>query len=340
MIRARVGSAPLQSAACIVLALLAIRCEADQPASRSSVGPSADETWWTGPLLASAAAALPAHGVVIESYAFNSVIRSRFAESGRSRPVGRSESSGSLTELFYGATNALTVGLVGRFGRVRMSEDTGPAHVHLGDFTVQAQYQLAEQSRDSPATISLVLGETLPTARFDRLTRSDDGLGAGAYTTTLAVYSQRLLVMPSGRPLRSRLNFSYSLSNQVNMQDVSIYGTANGFRGRARPGSVTEVDWAAEYSITRHWVGAVDIDYLHGASTAIAGVYMPAPITGIGSASVDERLGSTTTISFAPAIEYNLSADLGVIAGVIIPVAGRNASSAPTATLAVNISLN
>ena len=337
--RGRIYLASLRSGACMMFVFGALRCPADQPASRSSVGPAADEVWWTGPLLASAAAALPVRGVTIESYVFDSVVKTRFDNSGDSRPVDRSESSGSLTEFFYGATDALTLGLIARFGRVRMSDDTHVSRIGLGDCTVQGQYELARQSVNAPATISLVLAETLPTARFDRLSdRPADGLGTGSHTTTLALYSQRLIVMPSERPLRSRLNVSYSFSSRVQIQDVSIYGTADGFRGEAKPGPVIEFDWAAEYSVSRHWVTAMDIDYLHGASTPISGIKARVSFAGESSAIAENRLGSTTTLSLAPAIEYNLSGDLGIIAGIVIPIRGRNASSALTPTLALNIS--
>jgi hypothetical protein len=337
--RGRIYLASLRSAACMMFVLGASRCPADQPASRSSVGPAADEVWWTGPLLASAAAALPERGVTIESYVFDSVVKTRFDNSGDKRPVDRSESSGSLTEFFYGATDALTLGLIGRLGRLRMSEDTQASRIGLGDFTVQGQYELARQSAKTPATISLVLAETLPTGRFDRLSdRPADGLGTGAHTTTLALYSQRLFILPSERPLRSRLNVSYSFSSRVEIQDASIYGTADGFRGEAKPGPVIEVDWAAEYSVSRHWVSAMDIDYLHGASTPIRGINARGSFAGESGTTVESRLSSTTTLSLAPAIEYNLSGDFGIIAGIVIPVRGRNASSALTPTLAFNIS--
>jgi hypothetical protein len=324
----------------LILTAFSLGCEADQVTSRNTVGPASDETWWTGPLLASAAAALPAHGLVIESYAFDSVVRSRFDGLGNNHPSDRSESSGSLTEMFYGVTSAFTLGMIGRIGRLRMSDDTRPSYIGLGDFTLQMQYQFAQQSENSPATISLVLGETLPTGRFDRLGRSDEGLGVGAYTTTFALYSQRLFLTPSERPLRSRLNISYSFSHSIDIRDASIYSTVDGFRGQAKPGSVIEVDWAGEYSASRHWVGAVDLDYLHGAPTAVSGHLIRRPFAGEDYASIETRLSPTTTFSVAPAIEYNLSADLGIIAGVIIPIRGRNASSALTPTLAINISFN
>ena len=78
-------------------------------------------------------------------------------------------------------------------------------------------------------TSSLVLQQTLPTGKYDRLgTRLSDGLGAGAYTTSLAVHSQYYLWMPNGRILRTRLNVAYALSDSVDIADTSVYGTRAG----------------------------------------------------------------------------------------------------------------
>jgi hypothetical protein len=50
--------------------------------------------------------------------------------------------------------------------------------------------------------MSFIVSETFPTGKFDRLgNRMGDGLGTGAYATTLALYTQRLSWTPTGRLL-------------------------------------------------------------------------------------------------------------------------------------------
>ncbi len=86
--------------------------------------------------------------------------------------------------------------------------------------------------------MSFVVQQTLPTGKYDRLGEHvNDGNGSGAYTTTLALYSQYYAWMPNGRILRSRLNVSYALSSDADIEDVSVYGTNAGFRGTASPGT-------------------------------------------------------------------------------------------------------
>jgi len=69
-------------------------------------------------------------------------------------------------------------------------------------------------------------------------------LGTGAYSTTLALYSQYFFWMPNGRILRTRLDLSYSISGSASVRDVSVYGTGEGFKGRARPGNTAVINAA------------------------------------------------------------------------------------------------
>jgi hypothetical protein len=96
--------------------------------------------------------------------------------------------------------------------------------------------------------------ETLPTGEYDRLgDRPSDGLGSGAFTTTIALYTQSYLWMPNGRILRFRFNVIPAFSRSVNVEDASVYGTTTGFRGYAQPGRSIFLDAAGEYSLTRQW---------------------------------------------------------------------------------------
>ena len=152
-------------------------------------------------------------------------------------------------------------------------EGRGSSKVGVGDLTVQAQYGLTRFQEGSwIPTTAFVLQETLPTGKYDRLgDRPADGLGAGTYSTNLALYSQYFFWMPNGRILRTRFDVSYSISGSAGVRDVSVYGTEEGFRGRARPGNVTVVNAAGEYSVTRNWVLAMDVVYEHDGSTHVYG---------------------------------------------------------------------
>src|SRR5260370_39606447 len=101
----------------------------------------------------------------------------------------------------------------------------------MGDRILQTQYRLTKFRVGSwIPTTSVAVQETLPTGKHDRLgDRPSDGLGSGAYTTTLALYSQTYFWMPNGRILRMRFNVLEGVSNNGKVEDVSGYGTGASF---------------------------------------------------------------------------------------------------------------
>jgi hypothetical protein len=143
--------------------------------------------------------------------------------------------------------------------------------------------------------------------------------------------------MPNGRIMRTRLNLSYAISDWASVEEVSVYGTGQGFRGRARPGRAFIVDSAWEYSMTRNWVLALDVVYEHDSSTTLSG-FDPAPAgSGAPPTRVQRRFGSSEVFTLAPAVEYNWNSQIGVIVGTVFTIAGRNASATLVPVMALNM---
>jgi len=303
-----------------------------------------EDAWWTGPMLAASAATLPAGHVLLEPYLFDEISNGHF-DSGGARHSGPYEHDlGSLTYMLYGLTDRLTAGLLPRFMYNEPAGAPNSSSVGFGDLTLQAGYGLTQyQDGRSVPAIAAVLQETLPTGRYDRLARASDGFGAGAYTTALALYSQDYFWMPNGRILRARLDLTYDISASVDVRDLSVYGTGNGFAGRAWPGNGFTADASAEYSLTRRWVLALDVVYQRNASTTVSGSVsggMPAAAGSASGASPFQSVsGSSWSIGFAPAVEYNFSSRVGVLLGLRIIEIGRNTTASLTPAVAVNMVL-
>ncbi|WP_395681422.1 transporter [Dokdonella sp.] len=265
---------------------------------------SLDDAWWTGPVVANSPAPLPLGHFYVESYLFD--VRS-----------DGGDGFGSQTYLLYGLTDRWTVGLRPSFGYTRPVGGSPSAHVGVGDLALHAHYALTtlDPGSGTPA-IALAIEESLPIGRHDRLDRASNGFGNGAYVTTLAVYAQQVFWLPNGRILRGRINIGGSLSSRAPVHDLSVYGTSAGFDGTARPGASVSFDNAWEYSITRNWVLAADFYYRHDAPTSVR------------DASGTRRTGTFDTFALVPAVEYNWSPRIGVIAGArYIPARGHNARS-------------
>ncbi len=284
---------------------------------------SLEDAWWTGPIIANSAVTLPQGHYLIEPYLYDVI-------------SDDAESFGSLTFMLYGATDALTVGLVPVFGYNKGGGDTRSAGPAVADSSVLLQYRLRQYQEGSwlPA-VSLQLQHTLPTGKYDQLDPgSADGFGGGAHGTLLQLNTQTYFWMPTGRILRMRLNLGVTHSREAKLRDVSVYGTPEGFRGHVRPGDSWNVNAAWEYSLTRNWVLALDLAYRHSDSTRVSGV--------VGDGAQDPtptplrfESGSSEAWFLAPAVEYNFSPRFGIIVGARL-IRGRNTTNSVTPVVAFN----
>jgi hypothetical protein len=313
--------------ACALATLAAPATAGEAAGGREAVG----QAWWTGPLLAPSANTLPQGHILFEPYVYDVIADGRFDASGARRSAPRAQTVGSQSYLNYGLFDGFTVGLIPRFGYAEPSLAPHSSGLQAGDLTLQAQYQLTRYREGAllPA-LSLNLQETLPTGRWDRLDRLSDGFGAGDFQTAAALYAQTYFWAPNGRIVRARLDLTYSVSGSAAVEGMSVYGTSAGFRGRAAPGDSATADLAFEYSATRNWVLALDLWFERDADTKVVGRYPGGP--GFRADS-----GASKAFYLAPAVEYNFTAAVGLIAGARLEPAGRNAGATLTPVAALNL---
>jgi Putative MetA-pathway of phenol degradation len=299
---------------------------------------SLEDAWWTGPMLAANAATLPQGHMLLEPYLYDLISNGHFDAAGGRHTGPYEHDVGLQGYALYGVTDRLTAGIIPRFSYEEPAGAANSSHIGVGDLTLQAGYGLTQfQPGQRTPAISVVVQETVPTGRYDRLERPSDGLGAGAWTSALALYSQDYFWMPNGRILRARLDLTYALSASVGLRDQSVYGTANGFHGRAYPGAGFTADAAAEYSLTRNWVLALDVLYQRNASTRVSGSLLQGASAEPALLDFQSNSGWSYSIAFAPAIEYNWSSRIGTLLGVRIIEIGRNTAASLTPAVALNM---
>lgn len=291
----------------------------------SVVRQSLDDAWWTGLMLAPWAATLPRGHFLIELYLYDVA-------------GAHSNGFGSLTHVNCGFIDRATVELILSAGFNKVSNVPSSSGIGLRDLTLQTQYWLTKfhEGRWIPTT-SVALQETLPTGKYDRLgDRPSDGLGSGAFATTLAFYWQTYFWLPNDRILGMRFNVSAAFSSNVNVEDVGVYGTEAGFRGHAEPGRSFLVDSSWEYSLTRRWVLALDVTYRHKANTRAIGYDVPNRNSVQNSSEIQTDSGSSEVFGFAPAIEYGRKSNLGLLLGTRMILAGHRMTASITPALAIN----
>ncbi len=293
------------------------------PSPAPSQRQSLDDAWWTGPLLAPAAGTLPRGHLLVEPYVYDVMQYGSYDRNGALLAAQHQNGFGNLTYIIYGLVNRLSVGLIPTFGYTNVSSGPSSSNIGMGDLGVTAQYRLTPDTWLAKA--SLAIQETFPTGAYENLGGDpNNGFGSGAYNTKVSLYTQTLAWMPNGRILRLRLNLSQSFSSSASVYGVSVYGTGANFAGSVFPGATSTIDAAGEYSITSNWVLATDLVYGYSGNTRLT------------SASATTNLGTSESYAFAPAVEYNWNANVGLIGGVRLFPAGRNTSASVTPVFAIN----
>lgn len=272
------------------------------------------DAWWTGPMLAASANTLPRGHAYFEPYVYDV-------------QTPNTNAYGSLTYLLYGVTDRFTFGLMPTFGYTAVSNAPSGSGMAVGDTTVIAQYGLTRfhAGNAMPAT-AIALEESIPTGKYDELGgRPSNGIGGGAYTTSIGLYVQDYFWLRNRRIFRTRLNVLQSFSRRVAVSGVSVFGTSATFHGYAYPGSSFYVDASGEYSATRNWVPALDVAYRYSGNTNVASV--------LGTAT---NSGVSAEYQFAPAIEYSWASNWGVLLGTRFTLRGRNVTPSTTPAIAIS----
>jgi hypothetical protein len=268
---------------------------------------------WTGPLLASNAEALPKGHVYTEPYFFDGI-------------SGGDHHPGTSGFYQYGLLDNWTVGMQPFFSWGMQQHNR---EIAMGDFKLLSQVRLNHftPERRSPS-IAVVTNLVLPTGKYDRLGALKSGHGSGAFAPELGINVQQYFLLGNGRLLRGRINVLRQFPIQTDVRDRSVYGTALGFRGHARPGAKSTLILGAEYSLTREWVLAFDVE---------ADAWGKTRVRGHDGAGAPVRLTSPSSwnVGFAPAVEYNWSDRSGAIFGVWIVPKGHNTASSVTPAIAV-----
>jgi hypothetical protein len=273
-----------------------------------------DDAWWTGPMLAASANTLPRGHAYFEPYVYDV-------------QTPNTNAYGSLTYLLYGITDRFTFGFTPTFGYTAVSNAPSGSGIGVGDTTFIAQYGLTRFRIDRAfPTTAIVLQEAIPTGRYDNLgNRPADGIGGGAYTTSIGLYIQDFFWLPNRRIFRARLDTLQSFSQKVAVSGVSVFGTDARFHGYAYPGSSFYVDAAGEYSATRNWVPALDVTYRYTANTAV--------VSNLGTTA---NSGVSAEYAVAPAIEYNWTPAWGVLLGTRFILKGHNVTPSTTPAIAIS----
>jgi len=310
----------------LALGLIAVSAHAD-------TGVSAEpDVRFTGPL-ATGGPPLPKGLANVEPYLINTQVRGVYDEHGDRHHVdGVPDSWTLLVPVGYGLTDRVGVGAT--FSANDASTVSGNRKWELCDTSVSASYLLASSDKNN-ASLTAGIRQNLPTGQADRLHRRGlaEATGSGASTTQLSISGQAYFL--AERNLRGRFNVGWRLPGaHASLDSDSAYGTPEGFRGRAALHAASQASVGLEYSFTPEWVVATDVIYEQDRGTHVRGV-----VTSPDNerSAYDRELPSSWRMSIAPAVEYNFTDRIGLIAGAQVSLDGRNSAAIFAPQVAVNM---
>jgi hypothetical protein len=301
-------------------------------ASAQSVGDAAQNQWFTGSLVAPSPALSKAGVFAIEPYAVYTANTGVYDNDWGHHSVPNDlNQAQSVTVLKYGLTDELSIQALPSLS-YQWNDQTTSRGVGVDDLPVELEYRLknGDIKTGSPSA-TIDLGMTFPTGAYERLHSPLDGVGTGAYLAKEGLLLESLFDTWGDHAMRLRLfGAAYEPLANVSVRDVSAYGTDQGFQGRATPGFSAQSGFAVEYGLDQRWVLALDLVQNYADGFVLNG-------TSTASGAVHTSGGSSTSFALAPAIEYNWSGNLGIIAGVEFSIAGRNTSSYIVPQVAVSM---
>ena len=287
--------------------------ETPQDATAERYRAAMKDARWTGPLLASNANTLPEGHIYTEPYFFDSI-------------SGGDHHPGSSGFYQYGLMDNWTVGVQPFF-----SWGTQPDNrdIAIGDFKLLSQVRVSNFTPDHRVpSVAIVTNLVLPTGKHDRLRAGKQGHGSGSFAPEIGINVQQIFLLDNGRLLRARLNLLHQFPLRHDVSGRSVYGTGSDFRGHARPGAKTTLIAGAEYSLTKEWVLAFDVEADAWGRTRVKGRNGDGPV-------FTQKSPKSWNVGFAPAVEYNWSDRAGVILGVWIVPKGHNTASSVTPAIAI-----
>lgn len=295
--------------------------------------PNEDSPWLTGPLLTPSSHSIPQGSINIEPYLFV------FGDNGTYDKEWKVHS----TDTFYTVNLQLPiqVGLSKRVDfqivpQVLYQRFKGQSATRFGDFSAGFDFQVLHETQN-PWQVAIKFGlyESFPTGKFQKLNPKKlqtDDVGSGSFATSFGLVFGRRFHLATHKYLATRLAVIDTVFAPVHVKGFNSYG--GGFRtnGTVYPGNAFNILLGLELALTRHWVLALDVESAYANKTRFSGKH------GFTKTGARASVGgpSSNLFSLAPAIEYNFSESLGLIAGSWFTVAGRNSDRFWSGAIALN----
>lgn len=311
---------------CFTAALQAIEVETEELPLTEENAP-----WLTGPLLAPSGNVVPMGSINIEPYLYITAFPASYGLDWKSQSFPTFWSTQLQVPIQFGIMPRVDFTIT---PTAICNETLGQRSWGVGDLELAMSFQILEES---PYFTSIRLGvqETFPTGRYKNLNPTKlltDGMGGGSYQSSVGIIFAKLVHIQDDHFLNIRFTGAASFFSGVDLTGLSSYGGSLDTKGTYYPAKLMTVDIGLEYSFTKNWAGAIDLFYNYATRSKFVGKNGEAIFSNVGGILSEV----SSQISIAPALEYNFTRSIGLIAGCWLTVAGRNSNVFRSGIIAFN----
>lgn len=277
--------------------------------------------WYAGPLLTPSPNIVGPGVANVQGYIFATSNTKEYTRSGSSRDIP------TLFQL-----NPTVIGQFGLCPKLELSvqlqalynRQSGQDSFNFGDMKVGLGLEVLKGGPYTPG-ISFFVTETFPTGKYNDLDSTLNGVdatGSGSYQTAFTLTIGKVIWWIPTHPMNVRASIGYTVASNTSVDKFNAYGGNANTNGTVNVGNSLSCDFAFEYSFAQKWALASDIVYSYSSPSTFSGT------KGIDSFGNEGIIGSSFSdqLSLSPAIEYNPSPKIGMLAGVWFSVWGRNSS--------------
>ncbi len=296
-----------------------------------------EEPWFTGSLLSIAPDVVPIGYMDLETYFQVFDFLGEYNKHWHAQSTPRLLTVSPLIFFQTGLSESIEIVAL---PQLFYNQSQGQSFVGIGDLPIGLGFQILTQKEGSwRPSIKLITQEIFPLGKYQHLNpkkMDTDSIGRGSYQSTLGLAIGRLFHLSGIHYFAPRFNFLYTYPSPVHVRGFNAYGGGFGTKGKVRPGNSFTALFAMECNLTRNWTFALDVDYIHFDKTRFSG---KKGVDEFGAAA-SVTIPSSEQFSLAPAIEYNFSEKLGIIAGSWFSIGGRNADQFVSGIIALNFYTN
>ena len=288
--------------------------------------------WFTGPLIAGSGKTCPKNHYVLQPYLSVFFSNSLYNDSWKSTPTSSNITIQPSLLYLFGITPWMDCQVV---ASANSNFCTSSVDTRLSDTSLNVGFQLlTDQRKTLTPDLRIVFKQDFPCGHYKNLNPSKNGTdisGAGFYRIGIATNFQKLFYFNKNL-LRGRFNITYKLSPTTSIEGYSVFGGGYGTSGHIDPVHYYSADVAFEYLLTQNITFAIDIFYEGQTKGKFKGTL------GVDNHGKKALVSSPNfqRLSLAPALEYNFSNDVGIIAGSWFTVAGKNTPQFASGVISLN----